>query len=1660
MISLGSIDGRKLSGLGLEMEENELEEGEAGCFQNGGDDSTIDPDIALSYIGEKLQNVLGHFQKDFEGGVSAENLGAKFGGYGSFLPTYQRSPSWSRPRSSPEVHNYSGPRFPNNLHLEDGRENSFASTSASLSARPGATSGKTATIRDSVQRDVPTLYTHAEELTSNVGLVKKSGNPCEQRTLKVRIKVGAENLSTRQNAEIYSGLGLDVSPSSSLDDNPVVSEGLCGNNQDVPDESPTSILQIMTSFPAHGSLLLSPLSDDLIHLFEKGKLRGKSESKLVQKATLESSGMLVIGSLSSRSDQKVLDQKKWKSSEKDQAFSTQSINEKSNESPLKKETDIDISGCEELVSNALKLPLLASSQYGVGDPTKGTSKDFDISAKDVVKDQTSSGSIKKELFGSLFAQEIDRVEKYDEDLHPPDKVWESKKANFGIDSVDCPQDDVHKAEKAPFESNFCKGRKAPGAEAINPSKQLAVPKEASSNEEGVKLTPGKEQLSSGSRKKSKGIHSGGSQVSDFPKDQFMLDSSLMPKNRKSSLGNNLMSKNDSLDFKRDHGKPGDRYKDFFGDLELEEEDSESISGEIPSSGRPKDSQLVEKRSIVECHSAKKEKSDVKKIEKPSPYSAAASSMAPLSVSGPTSDATPAGVVPYDQEDWVLCDRCQQWRLLPHGKNPKSLPDKWRCRMLNWLPGMNRCSIPEEQTTKALRALYHLAPTSAPAPASESEHNPLNYPARTLLGVSSVDAKCISQDHKNIGSQDITSGKKNIGSMDVTNSTDLDDPTHFSDSQKKDIKVSGRNGVNHSPSLDAYQQLRHSSSVVVEKLKDNKKEKKSSLGGHSDRGTNSKVKNKRESDSESYRVSKKVKSDSVHFGDENWISDNGGASSKAGRSSSSGLLYNVEGTDRSKYANPKDSRGDAKKSAKNPETNKPGTSDDGLLYMSEYDHQDSVKKRKGKEHHVLPSAEQYPRDREGFVEETQESNHGKEKKTRISKSVGKDTSRIKDNVGTDKKGRGMKDQQIENAADYMKSSMGSIQPSVAANSSSSKVSGSCKNKPSVHEMKGSPVESVSSSPFRFPDADKFSSARRNPVHKDEFQDSGVLTMASPGRFWGGEDNGCDDRSGMVIKNTTRNVTHHDSLESHVLEFSNRDLSQPCDGKVKAESVTCRDFGTQHVTNVHLDCLGQGNEECQDEERTNTQNSGHQSKKSGKGYYSRSKDKTHNSRSDFEKGKNKISDSSLESVDHLHSYEEKLKSGRNKCDEKFVTPDKVDKIFISKKDSAEGILSDSGKGESQLKFGGHNGSVVRLDVTKGHDKKQKLQRDHDDENSSKKLLSGTSDLVGIEFYGRGKAHSLPPLARGQAETVASISGSKKENGEKILPVDAFENGDALKTHRQGKKAEKNGSQPFNMRHPTPEVHKGRDLEAPSPIRRDSSSHAAMNAVKEAKALKHMADRLKSSGSTESTGLYFQAALKFLHGASLLESGNSESTKHNETIQSTQMYSSTAKLCEFCAHEYEKLKDMAAAALAYKCMEVAYMKVIYSSHTSASRDRNELQNVLQIVPPGESPSSSASDVDNVNNQSTVDKAALAKGVSSPQVAGSHVITPKNRSSFTRLLNYAQDVSFAMEASRKSRLAFAAANPRLGETQHREGGNENCSLRFCLTLSTLTMEAISLLC
>ncbi|XP_015075800.1 uncharacterized protein LOC107019966 [Solanum pennellii] len=152
MISGWSRDGRKGIGLGFDcgvemMEETELEEGEAYSYDNyKKNDSTIDPDVSLSYLDEKLYNVLGHFQSDFEGEVSAENLGSRFGGYGSFLPTYQISPSWSHPRTPQEANKNSRQVSPNNLLPEGGRQTTLGSSSTSLSGRFAASSARSAAV--------------------------------------------------------------------------------------------------------------------------------------------------------------------------------------------------------------------------------------------------------------------------------------------------------------------------------------------------------------------------------------------------------------------------------------------------------------------------------------------------------------------------------------------------------------------------------------------------------------------------------------------------------------------------------------------------------------------------------------------------------------------------------------------------------------------------------------------------------------------------------------------------------------------------------------------------------------------------------------------------------------------------------------------------------------------------------------------------------------------------------------------------------------------------------------------------------------------------------------------------------------------------------------------------------------------------------------------------------------------------------------------------------------------------------------------------------------------------------------------------------------------------------------------------------------------------
>lgn len=71
----------------------------------------------------------------------------------------------------------------------------------------------------------------------------KSESLTDQRKLKLRIKVKSDILA-KKNAEIYSGLGLDDSPSSSMENSCEESEDMPHVSQETPEESPTSIIQV------------------------------------------------------------------------------------------------------------------------------------------------------------------------------------------------------------------------------------------------------------------------------------------------------------------------------------------------------------------------------------------------------------------------------------------------------------------------------------------------------------------------------------------------------------------------------------------------------------------------------------------------------------------------------------------------------------------------------------------------------------------------------------------------------------------------------------------------------------------------------------------------------------------------------------------------------------------------------------------------------------------------------------------------------------------------------------------------------------------------------------------------------------------------------------------------------------------------------------------------------------------------------------------------------------------------------------------------------------------------------------------------------------------------------------------------------------------------
>lgn len=516
------------------------------------------------------------------------------------------------------------------------------------------------------------------------------------------------------------------------------------------------------------------------------------------------------------------------------------------------------------------------------------------------------------------------------------------------------------------------------------------------------------------------------------------------------------------------------------------------------------------------------------------------------------------------------------------------------------------------------------------------------------------------------------------------------------------------------------------------------------------------------------------------------------------------------------------------------------------------------------------------------EESSESGLRKEKKFRVSKTRVKESNTNDSDDKSHKKGRmseillsGIRDHRSETMEEVRRNDMeqqlrkhkkkissqptvdvveslrrdlGSGQVSVAATSSSSKVSGSRKTRANVEELKGSPVESVSSSPLRTSNLDKFTSAGGYITGKDDAMHSGLSMMGDFKRYSDGDNTAEINLPGTVI--------HPESRKFSVLEYRDGDASHKSSGKAKPSS----EVGNGHMLNGDVDIVEQNvrflndlqaPEHGYNEDGVKKNHHGNLVlQKSGKGTTSRSKGKSRSSTSESDRDKMKVSDpvngytknhrsDSESDPNHrvpVHEITANAKHGFPKNPStKFV---KDEKNHVSRRDPV-GQWSSETPMEIKLIPKECDGLDMKSCAPCSRNVKlapqQSLIQDFEGENKA--------DPTQIEpRNGKSKLFSLSD-GESKLETVSQgcgpVPGPQKGDMFNGCAIDAP--GDVSKALKHSGNLNNNGVN-HSLGHLVPDRQGVRDLNASSPVRVLSSSQSATNTLKEAKNLRDTADRLK--------------------------------------------------------------------------------------------------------------------------------------------------------------------------------------------------------------------------
>lgn len=653
-----------------------------------------------------------------------------------------------------------------------------------------------------------------------------------------------------------------------------------------------------------------------------------------------------------------------------------------------------------------------------------------------------------------------------------------------------------------------------------------------------------------------------------------------------------------------------------------------------------------------------------------------------------------------------------------------------------------------------------------------------------------------------------------------------------------------------------------------------------------------------------------------------------------------------------------------------------SSDGGSLDMRTPDKRhNSLKKRKWQDNQNGNDSKEYVK------EESSESRLRREKKSRFKKIEGRDSSAnkgsdtkynnrvtcffsrkghlidsVEDVRSTDKGqqiGKHMRNfasQPTSNSLDLVRRDFGCGEVSVAATSSSSKVSGSCQSRANFEEVKGSPVESVSSSPFRTSYPDKLISAAEDIYGKDDAGTDCVPISHSGKRCWVGEGNDKIQSGTAKMEKGSCNC-HPQLLKCPTFGYYEDNVSH----KIKSK------FSSFLLENDHLLNVGAGSfEHCKHPgdlhvtEHTNNEGRGNQNyhenvlfpQKVDDGSFLQPKDSDRKCVSVSFRDKMKVSDSlsghgdfyfrkSLKyepdiGVNCNAQYREVMNEGKNQFPEKPRSKSHMEeKHHISKRDFEKLMPSDGRMGKPVIVK--EHDSDVNLCSSSSREvaSQQNLVQDLKDEVKGTQLeretISGISKSLSHFESNRDqrtRGHQSVPGSRwaGMSDEVLIDDSCKADISKALKHSGIVGNGNGV-SHSSG--------------HHTPVIHGIKDVNAPNPRSMKSSSQNATIVLKEAKELRDYADRLKvlslldnfllflglicstqkmrwgcqnfvsnslfgfiilqnSGFDFECNEAYFQAALKFFNAASLLENCSDEGGRNGDMTQ-IQAYRTTAKLCE---------------------------------------------------------------------------------------------------------------------------------------------------------------------